>query len=144
MHRKLFAAGCWILVLTGLVHLLGHYSLVTAQGDTEAERQLLSMMRANPQDMGLGFVRSMFDIVTGFSLTFSILTAGLGLLGLVVRRHEDRARGLLGPASIAYAGIFGVMTGVAFRYWFPAPLFLLAAAFLCFVAAVATTPRAAP
>jgi hypothetical protein len=142
MHRKLFAAGCWVLVATGLVHLLGHYSLVTAQGDTEAERQLLSVMRANPQDMGLGFVRSMFDIVTGFSLTFSILTAGLGLVGLVVRRHEGRAPGLLRPASIAYAGILGVMTGIALRYWFPAPLFLLAAAFSCFVAAVASAPRA--
>ena len=35
------------------------------------------------------------------------------------------------------------MTAVAFRYWFPAPLFFLAAAFLCFVAAVATAPREA-
>jgi uncharacterized membrane protein len=91
--------------------------------------------------MGLGFVRSMFDIVAGFSLTFSILPAGMGLLGLLLLRHEGRAPGLLRQASIAYAGVYGIMTAVALRYWFPAPLFFLAAAFLCFVAAVATARR---
>jgi hypothetical protein len=141
MSRKLFAAGGWVLIALGLVHLVGHYSLMAAQGDTEAERQLLSLMRGNPQDMGLGFVRSMFDIVAGFSLTFAILPAGMGLLGLLLLRHEGRAPGLLRQASIVYAGIFGIMTAIALRYWFPAPLFFLAAAFLCFVAAVATAPR---
>lgn len=141
MSRKLFAAGCWVLVALGLVHLVGHYGLMSAQGDTEAERQLLSLMRANPQDMGLGFVRSMFDIVAGFSLTFSILPAGMGLLGLLLLRHEERAPGLVRQASIVYAGVYGIMTAVALRYWFPAPLAFLAAAFLCFVAAVATARR---
>jgi len=100
-------------------------------------------MRGNPQDMGLGFVRSMFDIVTGFSLTFSILPVGMGLLGLLLRRHEGRAPGLLRQASIVYAGTYGIMTGIALRYWFPAPLFMLAAASFCFAAALATAPRAA-
>jgi hypothetical protein len=98
-------------------------------------------MRGNAQDMGLGFVRSTFDILTGFSLTFSILPAGMGLVGLLLRRHEGRAPGLLRQAAVAYAGIYGIMTAIAFRYWFPAPLFFLAAAFLCFGAAVATAPR---
>ena len=143
MSRKVFAAGCWVLIALGLVHLVGHYSLTAAQGDTEAEKQLLSLMRANPQDMGLGFVRSLFDILAGFSLAFAILPAGMGLLGLLLLRHEGRAPGLLRQASIVYAGVYGIMTAVAFRYWFPAPLAFLAAAFLCFVAAVATAPREA-
>ena len=142
MSRRLFAAGCWVLVATGLAHSLGHYGMVNAQGDTEAERQLLSLMRGNAQDMGLGFVRSMFDIVAGFSLTFVVLPAGMGLLGLLLLRHDGRAPGLLRQATIVYAGLYGIMTAIAFRYWFPAPLFFLAAAFLCFAAAVATAPRA--
>jgi hypothetical protein len=141
MSRKLFGAGSWVLIALGLVHLLGHYGLMTAQGDTEAERQLLSLMRGNAQDMGLGFVRSMFDIVAGFSLTFSVQQAGMGLLGLLLLRHEGHAPELLWRAAIAYAGLYGILTGVALRYWFPAPLFFLAAAFLCFAAAVATAPR---
>jgi hypothetical protein len=139
MARKLFAAGCWVLVATGLAHVAGHYGLMNAQGDTEAERLLLSLMRGNAQDMGLGFVRSMFDIVAGFSLAFVVLPLGMGLVGLVVLRHADRAPGLLRQAAVAYAGTLGIMTAIAFRYWFPAPLFFLASAFVCFLAALATS-----
>ena len=143
MSRRLFAAGCCVLIALGLVHSIGHYGLMSAQGDTEAEKQLLSLMRGNPQDMGLGFVRSMFDLLAGFSLTFVVLPIGMGLMGLVLLAHERRAPGLLRQGSIVYAGVYGIMTGIALRYWFPAPLFFLAAAFLCFAAAVATAPREA-
>jgi hypothetical protein len=143
MSRKLFGAGCWVLIATGLVHSMGHYGLMSAQGDTEAEKQLFSLMRGNRQDMGLGFVRSLFDLLAGFSLTFVVLPIGIGLLGFVLLAHEKRAPGLLRQGSIVLAGVFGIMTGVALRYWFPAPLFFLAAAFLCFAAAVATAPREA-
>lgn len=142
MSRKLFTAGCAVLIALGLVHMLGHYGLVTNQGDSEQERQLLAMMRGNPQDMGLGMMRTTFDILSGFSLYFSVSSLGLGLLGLVVRRHASAAAGLLRQTAIVYAGTYGVMTAVGLRYWFPAPLFFLAVAFLCFAAAVATTPRA--
>jgi len=83
----------------------------------------------------------MFDIVAGFSLTFVVLPIGMGLLGLLLLRTRPRS-GLLRQAAIVHAGIFGVMTGVALRYWFPAPLFFLAVAFLCFAAAGATARRA--
>jgi hypothetical protein len=142
MSRKLFTAGCVVLVALGLVHMLGHYMMTTSQGETDAERQLLTLMRSNPQDMGLGMLRTMSDIVAGFSLTFSVLPIAMGLVGLVVRNHAAVAPGLLRQAAIVYAGTYGVMTGVALRYWFPAPLFFLALAFVCFVAAVATAPRA--
>ena len=89
MSRKLFTTGCVVLIALGLVHLLGHYMMTTSQGQTEADRQLLAMMRGNPQDMGLGMMRSMFDLVTGFSLTFSVLPIGMGLAGL--RRPAPRA-----------------------------------------------------
>ena len=141
MSRKLFTTGCVVLIALGLVHLLGHYMMTTSQGQTEADRQMLAMMRANPQDMGLGMMRSMFDLVTGFSLTFSVLPIGMGLAGLVVRRHAPAAPGLLQQAAIVYAGTYGVMTGVALRYWFPVPLAFIGAACLCFMAAVATAPR---
>ncbi len=142
MSRKLFTAGCVVLIALGLVHFLGHYAMVTSQGTTDEERQLLSMMRGNAQDMGLGMVRSTFDILAGFSLYFSISSLGLGFLGLALRRHASAGSPLLRQAAIVYAGTFGVLTGVAIRYWFPAPLAFLAAAFVCFAAAVATSPRA--
>ena len=91
MSRKLFTAGCVALIVTGLVHLLGHYKLTTTAGDTEHERQLFAMMRADPQDMGFGMLRTMFDFLTGFSLTFSALPLGMGIAGFVVRRHAASA-----------------------------------------------------
>jgi hypothetical protein len=142
MSSKLFTVGCVVLIALGLVHLMGHYMLTTSQGETDAERQLLALMRSNPQDMGLGMLRTMSDIVAGFSLTFSVLPLAMGLVGLVVRRHVTSAPGLLRQVAIVYAGTYGVMTAVALRYWFPAPLFFLGAAFLCFAAAVAPAPRA--
>ena len=63
MSRKLFTAGCVVLILLGLVHMLGHASMQANQGETDAERQMLTLMRGERTDMGLGFVRSMSDIV---------------------------------------------------------------------------------
>lgn len=142
MSRKLFAAGSWVLVATGLAHLLGHYSLMTGAPQDETHRQLLELMRGYTRDLGLGFERSTFDLLAGFSLTFSILTAGMGLVGLLLGRRAGPVPGLLRQSAVLYAGIYGVMTAMALRYWFPAPLLFLAAAFVCFVGAVATAPRA--
>jgi hypothetical protein len=141
MSRKLFTAGCVVLILTGLVHLLGHYKLTTAAGDTEHERQLFAMMRADPQDMGFGMLRTMFDFLTGFSLTFSTLPLGMGLAGFVVRRHAASAPGLLRQVAIVYAATWAVMVGIGLRYFFSVPLAFIAAVFLLFAAAAATAPR---
>ena len=141
MSRKLFTAGCVVLILLGLVHLVGHAAMQKNQGENDTERQMLSLMRGYSQDMGLGFVRSMSDIVNGFSLHFSVVSIGMGLLGFVVRRHAAAAPGLLRQAAIVYAGSYGVITGTGLRYWFPAPLVFVILAFLCFAGAAATAGR---
>ncbi len=141
MSRKLFTAGCVALVLTGLVHLLGHYKLTTSVGETERERQLLAMMRADPQDMGLGMKRTMFDFLTGFSVTFSVLPLGMGLAAFAIRRHAASAPGLLRQVAIVYAGTWGVMLGLGLRYFFSVPDAFIATVFLLFAASAATAPR---
>jgi hypothetical protein len=135
--RRLFAAGGWVLVALGLVHLLGHYQLVTAEGADETQRQLLALMRSYERDFGAGFVRSTMELLTGFSLAFSTLTLGIGLLDLTVLRYSAGWTPLLRGVAIVNAGIFGVMTAMALRYWFVAPLLFLVLAFLCFVGALA-------
>lgn len=134
--RRLFAIGCWVLIAMSLAHLVGHYGLLTSAGDDDTHRQLLSLMRGYTRDFGLGFVRSTFDILAGFSLAFAILPAGMGLVGLALARHGGGVPALLRQAAIVFAGVFGIMTAVAWRYWFPAPLAFLAAAFACFLGAV--------
>ena len=116
--------------------------MMNAQGDTEAEKQLLSLMRGNPQDMGLGFVRSMFDLVAGFSLTFVVLPIGMGLLGLVLLRPRGAgARACCAKASIVYAGVYGIMTADRAAATGSRRRSSSSRAFLCFAAAVATAPR---
>ncbi len=141
MPRRLFAAGCWIAIANGLVHLLGHYAMVTTEGQDETHRQMLSLMRTYKRDLGLGFVRTTFDILAGFSLTFSVTSLGLGTLGVVMLR-SGAAPGLLRRAAIVYALTYGLLTAVAFSYFFSAPLAFLGATFLCFALAAASAPRA--
>lgn len=141
MSRKLFTAGCVVLIALGLVHLLGHAAMQANQGESDTERQLLSLMRGHKQDMGLGFVRSMSDILNGFSLHFSVASLGMGLCGFVVRRHAGASAGLLRRVAIVFAATYGVLTAIGLRYWFPAPLLFLIGAFVCFTAAAATAGR---
>jgi hypothetical protein len=67
----------------------------------------------------------------------SILPLGIGALDLVVARHARAVPSLLHAAAAVNAAVFGVMTVIALRYWFLAPLSFLAVAFLCFSLAVA-------
>jgi len=143
LSRRLFATGAWALVALGLTHLVGHYSLVTAEGADATQRQLLELMRGYEQDFGVGFVRSTMDLLTGFSLAFSILSLGFGLLDLAVLRHATGSSPLLRQAGVVNVAVFGVMSAMALRYWFLAPLLFLVVAFLCFVASVAWSGRRA-
>ena len=142
LSRRLFGAGAWVLVALGLVHLVGHYSLVSAEAADGTHARLLDLMRGYQYDFGHNFLRSTMELLTGFSLAFSLLSLGLGVIDLLVLRHSVGWPPLLRQVGTANAGIFAVMTTVALRYWFPAPFLFLAAAFLCFVTALGLSPRA--
>jgi hypothetical protein len=139
--RWLFAAGAWVLIALGLAHLVGHYSFVTAEGTGETQRRLLELMRGYQFDFGHNFLRSTMELLAGFSLAFSVLSAGLGAVDLVVLHHSNGWTPLLRGAVIVNAGVFGIMAALALRYWFPAPLLFLSAAFLCFVSSLGLCPR---
>jgi len=142
LSRRLFGAGAWVLVALGFVHLVGHYSLVTAEAADETHARLLDLMRGYQYDFGHNFLRSTMELLTGFSLSFSLLSLGLGTIDLLVLRHSAGWPPLLRQVGTANAGIFGIMTALALRYWFPVPFLFLAAAFLCFVTALGLSPRA--
>ena len=139
--RWLFAAGAWVLIALGLAHLLGHCSLVTAEAVDESHRRLLELMRGYQFDRGHNFLRSTMEFLTGFSLAFSVLSLGFGLLDLVVLRHCAGWPPLLRGVATVNAGVFGIMSALALRYWFPAPFLFLATVFLCFVTALGVSPR---
>ena len=140
LSRRLFGTGAWVLVALGLVHLFVHYSLVTAEAADETHGRLLDLMRGYQYDFGHNFLRSTMELLTGFSLSFSILSLGLGTIDLIVLSHSTGWPPLLRQVGTANTGIFGIMTAVALRYWFPVPFLFLAAAFLCFVTALGLSP----
>ena len=141
LSRWLFVVGAWVLIALGLVHLLWHYNLVTLEPANETHRRLLELMHGYQYDFGHNFHRSTAEFLFGLSLAFSVLSAALGAVGLVVLRHSAGWPPLLHGVAMVNAGVFGIMTALALRYWFPAPFLFLAAAFLCFVTSLGLSPR---
>jgi len=80
----------------------------------------------------MGSMRSMNDFLRGFSVAFMVGMIGLGVLDLVLAR--ERA-GLLKRVALVNIAWMTVMTAVGVRYFFIAPIVLMAATLLIFVVA---------
>jgi hypothetical protein len=127
--RRLFVSGAVVLILLGLMHSL---SLLQQQVPAnESERQLLDLM-SNYKFNVMGSMRSMNDFLRGFSVAFMVGMIGLGVLDLVLAR--ERA-GLLKRVALVNIAWMTVMTAVGVRYFFIAPIVLMAATLLIFVVA---------
>lgn len=89
MRRKLFLAGCWIMILTGALHTAGHTQMMNLpgqQGADATETQLIQLM-STYRDAGTG--RTMLELMLGFSLLFSLICFGVGILGILSARGVD-------------------------------------------------------
>ncbi len=126
-------------MLLGVAHAAGHLQLVQLQAANPAEQQLFDLMTSYKTDLGAGFVRSMFDLLAGFSLTFSILPLGFGLVNWVVARRGEA--GLRRAVAGISAVVFGAETVVGFLYWFLLPILFLAAATLLLAGAALRKPE---
>ena len=134
LGRRLFTAGGVFLLVLGCVHSL---SLIKSQvPSNETERQLLDLM-SNYLFNLMGTMRSMGDLVRGFSISFMLAMFAVGALDLVLR-HE-RA-GLLKRVALVNVVWLAAMVAVALRYFFAAPLSFLVIALLIFVLAWVKLP----
>src|SRR4030095_3851894 len=113
--RRLFMAGAILLIVMGLVHSL---SLVKAPGTSnDTERQLLDLMSDYKFDL-LGSMRSMQNLMTGFSISFMLAALGLGAVDLSLWREPAE---LIKRIAIVNTLWLAVMTAVSVRYFFAAP-----------------------
>jgi hypothetical protein len=136
--RRLFTAGAVWLVLLGLVHSL---SLIgSPQPANETERQLLDLM-SNYKFSLMGSMRSMDNLVRGFSISFMLGSLALGALDWTLRR--ERA-GLLKRVAVVNAVWLAAMTLVSLRYFFAVPTSFLAVALLVFTLASIKLPSRTP
>lgn len=127
--RRLFKTGAILLVVIGLVHSLSLLQKQVPANDTE--RQLLDLMSNYKFDL-MGSMRSMDDLLHGFSISFMLASLGMGTLDLVLSGERS---GLLKRVALINAIWLALMSAVSLRYFFVMPLSFLAATLLIFVLA---------
>ena len=127
--RRLFKAGAVALLILGSVHSLSLIREEVPANDTE--KQLLGLMSSYRFNL-MGSIRTMNDLVRGFSVSFMLAALGFALFDLLLFR--ERA-GLLKRAALANIIWLAAMTAVALRYFFIIPVSFLAVTLLVFIIA---------
>ena len=127
--RRLFKAGTVALLILGLVHSLSLIRERVPANDTE--RQLFSLMSSYKFNL-LGSMRSMDDLLRGFSVSFMLGALGFALFDLLLWGERP---GLLKRAALANTIWLAAMTAVSLRYFFVIPTSFLAVSLLIFVLA---------
>ena len=127
--RRFFKAGAIVLILLGLAHSLSLFQNLIPANDTE--RQLLALM-TNYKFNLMGSMRTMDNLLRGFSICFMLTALGLGLLDLAL--SGERA-GLLRRVAMINALWLAAMTAVSLHYFFAAPTSFVVVALLLFALA---------
>jgi hypothetical protein len=127
--RRIFTAGGVFLIVIGLVHSI---SLFTKQvPDNETERQLLDLM-GNYRFNLMGSLRSMAELMRGFSTAFMLSAIGVGALDLLLARERPQ---LLKRVALINTIWLAVMAANSLIYFFIVPTSFLSAAILIFALA---------
>lgn len=116
--KTAFKTGSWLAIVTGILHTLGHFQ--DPKPESDRERQMLELMTELTFDAG-GVTRSMWDVFSGLSLSFTVLMLLMGVHGLRIVRSEDAA--LLRDTARIDAATAAVVTGLGLLY-FPTPAFV--------------------
>jgi hypothetical protein len=126
---RLFKAGALWLLILGAVHSTSLFIKQVPANDTE--RQILDLMTSYRFNLN-GSLRSMSDLMRGFSVAFMLAPLAFGVLDLVLSR--ERA-GLLKRVALVQIIWLAAMIVVALRYFFAVPLSFLVVALLIFALA---------
>jgi hypothetical protein len=132
--RRLFIGGAVTLLIVGLVHSLSFLEKQVPANDTE--RQLLDLM-ANYRFNLMGSMRSMNNLLRGFSISFMLAALVMGAVDLVLCR--ERAA-LLKRVALVNAIWLATMTAVSLRYFFLIPTSFLVVVLLIFLVAWVKLP----
>ena len=126
--------GAIVLLLAGLVHSLSLFGKPMPANETE--RQLLDLMSSYRFNL-LGSMRSMDNLLHGFSISFMLAALSVGALDLAIARERSA---LLKRVALVNALWLLAMTVVSLRYFFVIPIVFLATALLLFALAWGMLP----
>jgi hypothetical protein len=127
--RRLFKAGAVALLILGAVHSTSFFQKLLPHNDTE--KQLLDLM-SNYKFNLAGSLRSMDNLLTGFSMSFMLAALAFGAFDLLLSREQA---GLLKRATLMNILWLAAMVAVSLRYFFIVPTSFLVATLLIFVLA---------
>ena len=127
--RRLFKAGAVALLIIGAVHSISFFQKLLPANDTE--KQLLDLMSNYKFDLA-GSLRSMDNLLTGFSMCFMLAALAFGAFDLLL--SGERA-GLLKRAALTNIIWLAAMLAVSLRYFFIVPTSFLSVTLLIFVLA---------
>ena len=134
--RRLFKAGGIALLIIGAVHSISFFQPLLPANDTE--KQLLDLM-SNYKFNLAGSLRSMDNLLTGFSMSFMLAALALGAFDLLL--SGERAD-LLKRATLMNILWLATTTAVSLRFFFIVPTSFLVATMLIFVLAWWKLPAA--
>jgi len=128
-----FKIGCYVLILTCLLHLVGHFREAIPADETE--KQMLDLMTNYQVKVGSGAV-TMMGIYKGFSLTFSLLFLWTGVFSLFLVKQLGDNVALMRKIAIINTGALAILTGISLYYFFFIPTTCIVLALIFFVLAV--------
>ena len=141
LFRTSFLTGVVLQLLTGPVHLIGHFSGPPPPAN-EDQKLLMELMSVVKQDFGGGFVRSTEDILLGLSLQYSIFIVMVGFANLLAIRMAKETPYLRALCWLN-AAFMGILAVNAFVYFFIPPLLLFVLPALAFLIAALAASRLA-
>ena len=137
----IFKIGCIAAILTALIHLAGHVSGAPPPAN-ETEVKLMDLATNYKAALPGGAHRSLMDLQTGFSLSYSLFLAMIGGAGIVVRRRASGDPVLMLAVARVFAGGGAVLLAISLSYFFIIPTMCLAFVTVCFAIASVASPAA--
>jgi hypothetical protein len=123
-----FRIGSYLLLTTGLFHMIGQLQGMTAQNETE--KQLLDLMTNYVMHIGSEPI-TMMDMFTGFDWFFTLLLFWSGALSLILSYKLKGYPEVLKTVSLVNLVSLALGVALSVRYFFSIPTICLS---LCFVA----------
>ena len=134
LQKICFSIGAWACIATAVIHAAGQFAPRPAPA-TDTEALLQQLLTGYEKDWGAGFHRTTADFLNGFSISFSVFLAWVGVLALLaVRRHAADGRSM---RSVTWACTLfsGAMLIVSILCFFLPPTVCLAVVFFGFAGA---------
>ena len=124
-----YKIGCYILIITGLFHLSGHFQELVPANDTE--KQLYGLMETYQVNVA-GTTVTLANIQDGFSLWFSLTLIWLGAMSLFLVKQLGENRPFLRKIAGLNVSALLIGLGISLIYFFFIPTICLALGLIFF------------